>query len=154
VVPQMLDYAANAVLNWTVENVRNCFEQPCRDVGTDPIVALSELLRGEKTEAEFWELVKTSLGAQKIRLVFLADRIADELRTIVEFLNRQMSPFEVLILVRVPIVGPCEVQIGVRKIGHRDARLDRPRSELGVGEPFGLELTLGSLAFGGSKGPR
>jgi hypothetical protein len=153
----MLDYAPNAVLNWTAENVRNCFEQPCRDVGTDPIVALSELLRGEKTESEFWELVKTSLGAQKIRLVFLADRIADELRTIVEFLNRQMSPFEVLILVRVPIVGPCEVQIDFRKIGHRGARVDRPRSELGVvpiGEPFGRELTVGSLAFEGSKGPR
>lgn len=96
VVAQMLDYAANAVLNWTVDTVRGCFEQQCQVIGREPIKALSELLKGERTEREFWELVKTNLGAQKIRLVFLADRIADELRTIVEFLNRQMSPAEVL----------------------------------------------------------
>ncbi len=96
VVAQMLDYAANAVLNWTVENVRNCFEQQCRGIDADPAEALSGLLQGETTEMEFWEMVKINLGAQKIRLVFVADRIADELKTIVKFLNRQMSPAEVL----------------------------------------------------------
>ncbi|HEY3944340.1 MAG TPA: hypothetical protein VGL78_03860 [Solirubrobacteraceae bacterium] len=49
------------------------------------------------TEPEsYWERVRTNLAADRIRLVFVADEIAPELRTIVEFLNRQMSETEVI----------------------------------------------------------
>jgi hypothetical protein len=39
--------------------------------------------------------VKTNLAAERIRLVFVADEISPELRSILEFLNRQMSETEV-----------------------------------------------------------
>jgi hypothetical protein len=44
----------------------------------------------------YWERVQTNLAADRIRLVFVADEIAPELRSIVEFLNRQMAETEVL----------------------------------------------------------
>jgi hypothetical protein len=44
----------------------------------------------------YWKRVQTNLAADRIRLVFVADEIAPELRSIVEFLNRQMSETEVL----------------------------------------------------------
>jgi hypothetical protein len=44
----------------------------------------------------FWNQVKTNLRAGKIRLIFVADFIPKELQRIVEFLNEQMNPAEVL----------------------------------------------------------
>lgn len=57
---------------------------------------LNEFLQGEQTEEEFWLKVKTNLQARRIRMVFVADRIPPELQRIVEFLNSQMDPAEVL----------------------------------------------------------
>ena len=42
--------------------------------------------------------MKTNLQAGKIRLLFVSDKIPVELRLIVEFLNSQMDPAEVLAL--------------------------------------------------------
>lgn len=44
----------------------------------------------------FWKAVHTNLQAGKVRLVVVADVIPIELRTVVEFLNTQMDPAEVL----------------------------------------------------------
>jgi hypothetical protein len=46
----------------------------------------------------FWAMVKTNLQAGRVRLIFVADVIPPELRRIVEFLNAQMDPAEVLAL--------------------------------------------------------
>ncbi len=93
VVGQMLDYAANAVVYWPVETLRARFEGKNEDHER----ILSELLGGPETDpGEFWGKVKTNLQAGKIRLVFVADKIPDELRRVVEFLNGQMDPAEVL----------------------------------------------------------
>jgi hypothetical protein len=45
-----------------------------------------------------WHQVKTNLQAGHIRMLFVADRIPPELRRIVEFLNQQMDPAEMLAL--------------------------------------------------------
>jgi hypothetical protein len=89
VVAQMLDYAANAAGYWTVETLRRWFEAQ----SDDPEVALQTL--GVADAEEYWEAVKTNLAAERIRLVFVSDEIPAELRSIVEFLNRQMSETEV-----------------------------------------------------------
>lgn len=96
VVGQLLDYAANAVLYWPVETIRNHFEERCAREGDNPDRALDELLLGESPTEEFWSRVKTNLLAGRIRLVFVADVIPGELQRIVEFLNQQMDPAEVL----------------------------------------------------------
>ncbi|MGD9507446.1 MAG: hypothetical protein AB7I59_09065 [Geminicoccaceae bacterium] len=98
VVGQMLDYAANAVVYWPVEEVRARFEARCVTASLDPAAELSMLLAGQDEVDTFWSKVKTNLQAGRIRLMFVADVIPTELRRVVEFLNAQMDPAEVLAL--------------------------------------------------------
>jgi hypothetical protein len=96
VVGQMLDYAANAVVYWPVEEIRAKFEATCDKKGLDPNEVLRDFLRTSEDLEAFWIKAKTKLQAGKIRMLFVADEIPQELRSIVEFLNEQMDPAEVL----------------------------------------------------------
>ncbi|MBO9997906.1 MAG: hypothetical protein J7641_02690 [Cyanobacteria bacterium SID2] len=96
VIGQMLDYAANASLYWPVDTIVSQFESNCREQGRDPEQVFEEFLGTEASEERFWQKVKTHLQAGKIRLVFVADVIPPELRRVVEFLNEQVDPAEVL----------------------------------------------------------
>jgi hypothetical protein len=96
VVGQMLDYAANAVVYWPVETLRARFEEGCRSRGADPDQEIETLVGPEGVVENFWQLVKTNLQAGRVRMVFVADVIPPEVRRVVEFLNGQMDPAEVL----------------------------------------------------------
>ena len=96
VVAQMLDYAANATSYWSLEKIRTKFESACETSECDPETALSESLGIDYPVEEYWQAVKTNLQAKRLRLIFVADEIPPELRRIVEFLNEQMDPAEVL----------------------------------------------------------
>ena len=61
-----------------------------------PNERLADFLAPESEPADFWQDVKTNLEAGRIRLIFVADKIPLGLRRIVEFLNGQMNPAEVL----------------------------------------------------------
>src|SRR5919106_1595667 len=98
IVGQMLDYAANAVAYWPAEEIRRRFFARCEAQGLDPVDELSALLKDEDDVDAFWNKVKTNLHARRIRMLFVADVIPPELRRIVEFLNEQMDPAEVLAL--------------------------------------------------------
>ncbi|MFN8497526.1 MAG: hypothetical protein U0641_06695 [Anaerolineae bacterium] len=95
VVGQMLDYASNAVAHWPVEDIRIMFERRCERLELDPVEELAAFL-GEANPSEFWLKAKINLQAGRIRMLFVADVIPAELRRIVEFLNEQMDPAEVL----------------------------------------------------------
>ena len=96
VVGQMLDYAANGLGYWPVESLRAAYEATQHGLGRDPRERLVELNGGEPIGVgEFFERVGDNLLAGRIRMVFVADVIPDELRRIAEFLNEQMSPAEV-----------------------------------------------------------
>jgi hypothetical protein len=69
----------------------------CEREGLDPEQELMAVL-GEREEGDFWNAVKTNLQAGRIRMVFVADEIPAELRRIVEFLNQQLDPAEVIAL--------------------------------------------------------
>jgi hypothetical protein len=94
VVAQMLDYAANATAYWSVESLRTWFEAACELEQVDPETRLVEAFEIADVDV-YWETVKTNLAADRIRLVFVADTIPRELRSIIEFLNRQMTETEV-----------------------------------------------------------
>ena len=96
VVGQMLDYAANAVVYWPVEEIRSQFTRRCEEAGKDPEAEMKSLLGDDADVDAFWSRVKTNLQALKVRMIFVADVIPPELRRIVEFLNEQMDPAEVL----------------------------------------------------------
>ena len=96
VVGQMLDYAANAVSYWPIENLRTSFEETCALSSTDPAQALEVLLGADADPEEFWASVEANLRSGRVRLVFVADALPVELRRVIEFLNEQMSPAEVI----------------------------------------------------------
>lgn len=98
VVGQMLDYAANSAAYWSIEELRAQFEKRCVGEQIDPGEALANFLGPEADAGLYWQQVKTNLQAGRIRMLFVADLIPPELRKIVEFLNRQMDPAEVLAL--------------------------------------------------------
>ena len=94
VVGQMLDYAANASTHWDAGRLRSSFES--RFDSSDAAEAeLSGFTEGDEPDA-FWESVADNLRERRLRLVFVADRIPAELRSIVEFLNEQLQLTEVI----------------------------------------------------------
>ena len=121
VVGQMLDYAANAVVYWPIDRVRGQFEATCERGGLDPEQALAEFLGGDSDQEEFWQKAKTNLQAGRVRMLFVADEIPSELRRIVEFLNTQMDPAEVLALEIKQYVGENVKTMVPRLIGQTAA---------------------------------
>jgi hypothetical protein len=117
VVGQMLDYAANAVAYWPVEAVRARFEEGCRSRGANPAAEVEALAGPGAGVEEFWLRVKTNLQAGRVRMVFVADVIPQELRRIVEFLNGQMDPAEVLAVEIKQFVGQGLKTLVPRVIG-------------------------------------
>lgn len=91
VVGQMLDYAANAVVYLPPEEIREKVESQYYDLALE-----ENFLENGMNEERFWQNVKTNLQAGKVRMVFVADEIPNELKRIIEFLNEQMDPAEVL----------------------------------------------------------
>lgn len=97
VVGQMLDYAANALAYWRIDALRAAFTTNCEEKRVDADTQIANLLDQDGTDPEaFWERVRENLQAGKVRMIFVADEIPPELQRIVEFLNRQMDPAEVL----------------------------------------------------------
>lgn len=87
VVAQMLDYAANAVSFLPVEEVK---------AQLGDISLQDDFLDENMVEEKFWQNVKSNLEEGKIRMLFVADEIPMELKTIIEFLNNNMNKQEVL----------------------------------------------------------
>ena len=87
VVAQMLDYAANVVSFLPVEEIKE-------KVGD--ITLQDDFLDENMDENKFWQNVKNNLEEGKIRMLFVADEIPMELKTIIEFLNIHLKKPEVL----------------------------------------------------------
>lgn len=117
VVGQLLDYAANAAVHWPVERLRASFEKRCAERGRDPAALIAEHLGDDIDPDTLWEQTKTNLQAGRIRLIFIADQIPPRLRRIVEFLNEQMDPAEVLALEVQQFVGEGVKTLVPRVVG-------------------------------------
>jgi hypothetical protein len=105
VVGQMLDYAANAVVYLPIEQIQSWFDERCSRAGRDSADVMAEALGSDVDADAFWLNAKTNLQAGRIRLVFVADEIPSELQRIVEFLNGQMDPAEVIAIAIPQFVG-------------------------------------------------
>lgn len=93
VVGQMLDYAANGSLHWSADRLRSWLADA--QGGTDAAdEAVAELCGGDVDE--WWSALDEHLRAGRVRMVFVADELPSELRRIIEFLNAQLRPAEVL----------------------------------------------------------
>jgi hypothetical protein len=117
----MLDYAANALSYWSAETIRARFEAKCG--ARDPQEVITDSLGDGLEIEEFWSRVETNLAASRMRLMFVADVIPNELRAIVEFLNQQMEQVEVLAVELKQYVGdtPDHQTLVSRLIGETQA---------------------------------
>jgi hypothetical protein len=95
VVAQMLEYAAHARTSFTAERMADWLDEAARQHDTTGNDMLLGSFGVDDVEA-FWQTVDTNLKAERLRLIFVADRIGTELRSIIEYLNRQMTSTEVL----------------------------------------------------------
>ena len=127
VVGQMLDYAANAVVYWPTEAIRAKFEANCEGQNLDAEDVLSKFLDADTDQEQFWQKAKTNLQAGRVRLVFVADIIPPELKRVVEFLNTQMDPAEVLAVEIKQYIGQNLKTLVPRVIG-QTAEAERKKS--------------------------
>ena len=138
VVGQVLDYAANAVVYWSIEQIIAEYEKQCAADGTEAEQRLETFLGDGRNPDDFWRAVKTNLQAGKVRMLFVADVIPPELRRIVEFLNEQMDPAEVLAVEIKHFVGT-----GLKTLVPRI-----------IGQTAEAESRKGATSAGKRKGPR
>jgi hypothetical protein len=131
VIGQMLDYAANAVAYWPVEEIKTKFESRCKEDNVDPETELTGFLGEGQDASAFWQQVKTNLQAGKVRLLFIADEIPPELRRVVEFLNSQMDPAEVLAIEVKQFVGENLKTLVPRVVGQTEAARQKKNVDRG-----------------------
>jgi hypothetical protein len=149
VVGQMLDYAANAVTYWSIETIKSSFEGYCEQNRMVPDNLLIDLIGEDSDPEEFWQKVKTNLQIGKIRMVFVADNIPHELKRIVEFLNEQMDPAEVLAIEVKQYIGDKVKSLVPRVVGQTEQAINKksigksPKRKWDE-ESFFRELKLGS----------
>ncbi len=99
VIGQMFDYAANGNYYWDKEIVRSMLEQEAslKSVPLDEYVFSIAPTTGDSVE-DFLEAIEANLREGQVRLVFFMEEAPLELKSIVDFLNRQMERTEVLII--------------------------------------------------------
>ncbi len=140
----MLDYAANGVAYWPIDQIIDAFNVTVTKDGGDPEQRLRQFLQEQEPEP-FWRQVEANLRSGRIRMVFVADRIYAELRRIMEFLNEQMRPAEVLAIEIAQFTAGDTRLLAPKLIGATSAHLPRrllrkqsPRSKRTIGlTPFG-----------------
>ena len=146
VVGQMLDYAANAVAYWPVEEVKARFDGRCRGDGLEPDEEIAHLMKDRQAASDFWQQVKTNLQAGRVRLVFIADEIPPELRRVVEFLNGEMDPDEVLAIEVRRFVGEDLKALVPRVLGQTEAARQKKSRRSGRAQAMGRAFVLRGAA--------
>lgn len=158
VVAQMLDYAASGVAYWPVDRLRSRAEEAAAARGVDPSEVLRHELGVEEEPDRFWRAVEDNLRAGRVRLIFLADRLHDDLVRIIEFLNGQMRDTEVLGVELPQYTGAGETVVYVPQVvGRTTVAVDTKRGGSGAGgvrwtresmlEAARAVYTSGELAF-------
>jgi hypothetical protein len=113
--------------------------------GRDPNVELSDFLDGAEPET-FWRQVEANLRSGRIRMVFVADRIPKELTRIVEFLNEQMRPAEVLAIEIEHFTGGDGTRTLVPRLVGATARAQTVKSVQPLSDPLLENDWLQSIA--------
>ena len=96
VVVQMLDYAANGVQYWSVDQIKAQAEKTAEQACATLEDQVSKLLGADKDQDAYWSVVEGNLAGRRIRLIFVTDSTPSELRRLVEFLNEEMENVRVL----------------------------------------------------------
>lgn len=99
VVGQMLEYAANGHHYWSKEDMMQYAMEAARNNSVDLDEAIKQLRAEEfSSPDEFFQRVEDNLREGQVRLVFFMEEAPSELKSVVDFLNKQMERSEVLLV--------------------------------------------------------
>ncbi|MBI2752306.1 MAG: hypothetical protein HYX46_02150 [Betaproteobacteria bacterium] len=99
VIGQMFEYAANGHYYWVAADLRAAAEKTAAKANRTLAQALAHLGPEGGTDAgDFFERVQANLKIGQIRLLFFLERAPDELKSLVEFLNRSLERIDVLLV--------------------------------------------------------
>lgn len=99
VIGQMLDYAANGHYYWEKGKMRDLAEKNAFGKGLSLEDAVQSLQPVDGLGVDgFFQRVEDNLREGQVRLVFFLEESSMELRSVVDFLNKQMERSEVLIV--------------------------------------------------------
>ena len=139
VVGQMLDYAANAISFWKVETIRLRYESKFGNDSEQAKIDMDSKFENPVEYEDYWEKVDNHLKTGRIRLLFVADEIPSELKQIVEFLNQQMNPAEVLAVEIKQYTGQEQSTFVPRVIGQSSKTVSAKQSRKQWDESSSLE---------------
>jgi hypothetical protein len=99
IVGQMLEYAANGHHYWTRDSLREVATQTATASGSTLDDAFRRLAPTDGLSIDdYFDLVQQNLREGQLRIVFFLEDSSPELRSVVDFLNRQMERSEVLLV--------------------------------------------------------
>lgn len=99
VVGQMMEYAANGSYYWTKADLQSLAARTHANEGLELDDVLERLRPDDGMDAvEFFQRAEDNLRQGQTRLVFFLEEAPFELKSIVDFLNRQMERTEVLLV--------------------------------------------------------
>lgn len=99
VVGQMFEYAANGHYYWDKEMIRELAEKSAENNGLSLEESLHKLQPDQEIAVDtFFEQVENNLREGQVRLVFFLEEAPMELKSVVDFLNKQMERSEVLLV--------------------------------------------------------
>jgi len=99
VIGQMMDYAANGHHYWDKEMIRDHAEKSANNNNLSLEESLHNLQPDQEVdESAFFEQVENNLREGQLRLIFFLEEAPMDLKSVVEFLNKQMERSEVLLV--------------------------------------------------------
>lgn len=99
IVGQMLEYAANGHYYWSKDMLRGFAENTAKQKGVDLDESICALRsEGETNTDVFFECLQKNLREGQLRIIFFLEESPSELRSVVDFLNKQMERSEVLLV--------------------------------------------------------
>lgn len=99
IIGQMLEYAANGHYYWDKEMIRDLAEKSAKDNGFSLEESLHKLQPDQEIAVDsFFEQVEDNLREGQVRLVFFLEDAPMELKSVVDFLNKQLERSEVLLV--------------------------------------------------------
>ena len=99
IVGQMLEYAANGHYYWNKEIIRDYADKTARTkaFNLDDVIRALDPTSGESLDT-FFDKFEQNLREGQLRIVFFLEKSPWELRSVVDFLNKQMERSEVLLV--------------------------------------------------------
>lgn len=124
VVGQLIEYAANAQSFWNVQGIRDALALASEQSEAEMLTQTLGVIDAE----EFWQKVKSNLQAGRLRLIFVADEIPQDLKRMIEFLNVQMDPAEVFGIELPQFLGSDLQTIVPRLVGNTSQAAERKQA--------------------------